>query len=139
MRARASRVLLACALGVVASACARTTATDQLVDARRAYAGALQSPAAHYAADDLRAARKALERAEAAHKADPGSRTEAHLGYIAARRAQIAAVNGCTLQAQKAEARARSEYQSKKSTQQAQDRVPPPDEAAKSFTSGQGL
>ena len=56
------------------------------------------------------AAREALGRAEAAHEEDPGSRKEAHLGYLAARRAHIAAVNGCPLQAEKAESRAQADY-----------------------------
>jgi len=84
-----------CACGVAAAACASSTATTQeLVDARQAYSAAEVSQAAQLEPDKLLTARQALSRAEAAHKQDPGSQIEAHLAYLAERKAQIAVADG---------------------------------------------
>jgi outer membrane protein OmpA-like peptidoglycan-associated protein len=102
---------MAGALSATAWACASTAPTQELVDARRAYERAQVSPASEYTPDDLLTARQALDRAEAAHEDDPGSNTEAHLAYLAARRAQLAAARGDMAQAKAAEAKARATYQ----------------------------
>jgi outer membrane protein OmpA-like peptidoglycan-associated protein len=108
----AGRALALCACAATLGACHSST-TPQLRDARRAYDDAEDSPAATYAADDLRVARRALERAEDAHDDDPGSEREAQLGYMAARKAEIARAHGEMAAAEraKASARANAEYQ----------------------------
>jgi len=108
----AGRVLAVCACAATLGACHSST-TPQLRDARRAYDDAEDSPAATYAADDLHVARRALDRAEDAHDDDPGSDREAQLGYMAARKAEIARAHGEMAAAERARASARNdaEYQ----------------------------
>jgi outer membrane protein OmpA-like peptidoglycan-associated protein len=108
-----ARALLAAALCATAWACGSTAPTAQLVDARRAYERAQLSPASQYTPDDLLTARQALDRAEAAHEEDPGSSTEAHLAYLADRKAQMAEARGEIAQSKAVEAKARADYQSK--------------------------
>jgi outer membrane protein OmpA-like peptidoglycan-associated protein len=102
---------MAGALSATAWACGSSAPTQELVDARRAYERAQVSPATEYTPDELLTARQALDRAEAAHEDDPGSNTEAHLAYLAARKAQLAAARGEMAQAQAAEAKAKATYQ----------------------------
>jgi len=83
-----------CACFAVAAACGASGPTPELVEARHAYNIAEVSQAAQLEPDKLLTARQALERAEAAHKDDPGSKEEAHLAYLAERKAQIAVVEG---------------------------------------------
>jgi outer membrane protein OmpA-like peptidoglycan-associated protein len=104
-------VVMAGALSATAWACGATAPTQELVDARRAYERAQVSPATEYTPDDLLNARQALDRAEAVHKDDPGSNEEAHLAYLAARRAQIATARGQIAQAKASEAKAKARYQ----------------------------
>ena len=79
---------------LVLGACASAAPTQQLVDARRAYHQAEMSEAAKLTPDDLLTAHQALDAAEKAHEDDPGSNREAHLAYLAERKAQIAMVSG---------------------------------------------
>jgi outer membrane protein OmpA-like peptidoglycan-associated protein len=111
----AGRALLACASAAVLWGCHGSSTTPQLRDARRAYEDAEDSPARTYAAEDLQVAHRALQRAEAAHDADPGSNNEAHLAYYAARKAEIARAHGEMAAAEraKAQAKANAEYQAK--------------------------
>ena len=102
---------MAGALSATAWACGSSAPTQELVDARRAYERAQVSPATEYTPDDLLTARQALDRAEAAHEDDPGSNAEAHLAYLAARRAQLAAARGEMAEAKASEAKAKATYQ----------------------------
>jgi outer membrane protein OmpA-like peptidoglycan-associated protein len=102
---------MAGALSATAWACGSSAPTQELVDARRAYERAQVSPATEYTPDELLTARQALDRAEAAHEDDPGSNTEAHLAYLAARKAQLAAARGEMAQAKASEAKAKATYQ----------------------------
>jgi len=87
-----TRTLGASAL-VALAACGGST-TSQLSDARRAYDDAEQSPARTHAPGELAEARVALDRAEAAHDDDPGSRREARLAERAERKAHAAQADG---------------------------------------------
>jgi outer membrane protein OmpA-like peptidoglycan-associated protein len=104
-------VVMAGGLSAMAWACGSSAPTQELVDARRAYERAQVSPATEYTPDDLLNARQALDRAEAVHEDDPGSEKEAHLAYLAARRAQIATARGQIAQAKQSEAKAKAKYQ----------------------------
>jgi outer membrane protein OmpA-like peptidoglycan-associated protein len=77
--------VLALALGGCAS-----KPSPELVDARRAYDRAEDSPAPKRDPRDLERAKLALDRAEEAHEADPGSAREQHLAQTAKRRADEA-------------------------------------------------
>lgn len=92
-------------------ACASSQPTQQLVDARRAYDDARASEAAQYTPDKLLTAEQALARAEAAHDDDSGSPKEAHLAYIASRKAHIAMAHGKIAAAKQAEDKALALYQ----------------------------
>src|SRR5688500_3966966 len=84
--------LRATCIGAFASAliaCA-SSATPQLADARRAYDDAEASTAPTRAPGALAEARVALERAEQAHKDDPGSEREARLAERAEQKARAA-------------------------------------------------
>jgi hypothetical protein len=125
---------MAGALSATAWACGSSAPTQELVDARRAYERAQVSPATEYTPDELLTARQALDRAEAAHEDDPGSNTEAHLAYLAARKAQLAAARGEMAQAKASEAKAKATYQAQleKTATSSQDRPrarPPRDRA----------
>jgi outer membrane protein OmpA-like peptidoglycan-associated protein len=103
------------ASGIVglAGACASTQPTQQLVDARRAYDDARASEAAQYTPDKLLTAEQALARAEAAHDDDSGSPEEAHLAYLASRKAHIAMAHGKIAAAKQAEDKALALYQTR--------------------------
>jgi outer membrane protein OmpA-like peptidoglycan-associated protein len=104
---------MAGALCAAALACGSSAPTQELVDARRAYERAQVSPATEYTPNDLLTARQALDKAEAAHNDDPGSNTEAHLAYLAARRAQMAAARGEIAKAKANETKAKATYQAR--------------------------
>lgn len=70
--------------------CANAQPTSALVDARREYEAAAGGPANSFVPDRVYEARVALEKAEQAHQKNPGSEKEAHLAYIAHRKALIA-------------------------------------------------
>jgi outer membrane protein OmpA-like peptidoglycan-associated protein len=101
------------ALCVSAWACGSSAPTQELVDARRAYERAQASPATEYTPDQLLTARQALDRAEAAHEDDPGSATEAHLAYLAARKSQIAAAQGKAAESKAMQDKADATYQAR--------------------------
>ncbi|MCX4246636.1 OmpA family protein [Paraliomyxa miuraensis] len=87
------------------AACAHDP-TNDLVDARRAYAQASDGPANEHAPVDLYEAEKALQRAEQAHQDDPGSKRERDLAYVAMRRIQLAEAKANATKAAQAEQRA---------------------------------
>ncbi len=95
---------------VLAMGCAATGPSPELMDARRAYDSARQSPAATYSPNKLLSAKQALERAEAAHSDDSGSFEEKSLAYVAQRKAQYATVYGGYEQARQEEATAAQAY-----------------------------
>src|SRR5436190_5167635 len=101
------------ALLLVLGACASSAPTQQLIDARRTFHQAELSSAAKMTPDDLLTARQALDAAERAHKDDPGSNREAHLAYLAERKARIAIVSGDIATAQSTEQDAHAQYQAK--------------------------
>lgn len=74
-------------LSLVVGGCAAQEPTRALSQAREVYAEAESGPAARYVPAEVLAARKALEKAERAHAMNPGSTKEAHLAYIAHRKA----------------------------------------------------
>lgn len=86
------------ALGIIAaaglSACATAKPTPQLVQARESYSEAAKSDARQVAPDRLLEAKQALDRAEAAHKKNPGSEAEKHYAYMAERTAELAVAHG---------------------------------------------
>ncbi|HTQ06714.1 MAG TPA: OmpA family protein [Polyangiaceae bacterium] len=81
-------------VSLAAAACGTTGPTPQLLDARRAYDTARTSPEAQYSPDRVLEAKQALDRAEYAHKENPGSFQEKSLAYVAERRAELAVVYG---------------------------------------------
>jgi outer membrane protein OmpA-like peptidoglycan-associated protein len=93
-----------------AAACGSSAPTQELVDARRAYSVAEVSPAPQLEPDKLLTARQALSQAETAHKDDPGSETEAHLAYIAERKAQVAVADAEIAAAKSSESKAEESY-----------------------------
>ena len=98
-----------CIFTVLASACASTGPSPELVTARRAYAIAT-APGTPVAQEPLMRAQEALNAAEDEHNYNPLSIEERHLAYIATRDAQIAVAEGKT-QVAMAEARdANREY-----------------------------
>jgi len=103
-----TNVLVASALA--AAACGSSAPTRELVDARRAYNVAEVSPAAKLKPDELLTARQALERAEQAHHDDPGSAQEAHLAYLAHRKAEIAVADAETVAAKHTETKSEEAY-----------------------------
>jgi len=88
------RVLIASALASTGWACSSSNTTGELSDARKAYDDATESPAKTYRPGELTSAREALDRAEDAHQADPGSKREARLASAAERKADMAKANG---------------------------------------------
>lgn len=74
-----------------AAACASTKPTQELKDARQAQIEAQQGRAVDLVPDLLYESRAALQEAEDAHEAEPGSFREKSLAYIAERKAQEAA------------------------------------------------
>jgi outer membrane protein OmpA-like peptidoglycan-associated protein len=101
------------ALTFAIGACASGAPTQQLVDARRAYKEAEMSSAAKLTPDTLLSAEQSLQVAEKAHKDDPGSNEEAHLAYIAERKARIAISQGQIAASTQSATQAKSSYQSK--------------------------
>jgi outer membrane protein OmpA-like peptidoglycan-associated protein len=89
MKASWLSVVGAGALATTCLACGAST-TPQLADARRAYDDAASSPATTRAPGALAQARVALDRAEQAHDAQPGSSREIELSDRAARKARYA-------------------------------------------------
>ena len=98
---------------VALSACGSSAPTEQLIDARRTYGAAASSEAAQLTPDRLLSAQQALDKAEAEHRDDPGSHEEAHLAYLASRKAAMAMAMGKIAAAEKSEDLAKVEYQSK--------------------------
>lgn len=94
------------------SACGSAAPTQQLVDARRAINEARASEASKLTPDKLLSAEQALDRAEEAHQDDAGSAEEAHLAYLASRKAHIAMAYGKIASAKETEERAEAKYQS---------------------------
>jgi outer membrane protein OmpA-like peptidoglycan-associated protein len=91
--------------------CANAQPTNALVDARREYEAANSGAANSFVPDRVYEARVALEKAEQAHERDPGSEKEAHLAYVAHRKALIAQAVAQERMAKHELARAKSEYQ----------------------------
>jgi outer membrane protein OmpA-like peptidoglycan-associated protein len=74
--------------------CGAAATPRELIDARRAYGQAQESPAASLEPTQLYEARKALNRAESAYNEDEESPEVRHLAYIAQRKAQRAQALG---------------------------------------------
>lgn len=74
--------------------CASSTPSPQLVEARRVYDQAKWSEAGKLVPARVYTAKQALDKAERAHKDDPGSFEEKSLAYIAQRQAEIAMAYG---------------------------------------------
>lgn len=74
--------------------CGGSAVPRELIDARRAYGLAQQSPAASLEPAQLYEAKKALNRAEAAYNEDDESIEARHLAYVAQRKAQRAQALG---------------------------------------------
>jgi outer membrane protein OmpA-like peptidoglycan-associated protein len=91
-------------------ACAETTPSPALVDARRAFDAARTSPAAQYTPARVLEAQQALERAERAHEDDPGSDEEHSYAYVAQRRAELAVIYGEYERDQRARAASEQAY-----------------------------
>lgn len=94
-------------------ACASTSPSPELIDARRAYDDARLSRAATYGPDRLLIAKQALDRAEAAHRDDAGSFEERRLAYIARRKAEYAQAYGNYALSKRDEEAARKAYMDK--------------------------
>ncbi|HZF55224.1 MAG TPA: OmpA family protein [Polyangiaceae bacterium] len=74
--------------------CGASTIPSELIDARRAYGEAQQSPAASLKPTQLHEAKEALARAESVYNQDGESQEARHLAYIAQRKAQRAQALG---------------------------------------------
>jgi outer membrane protein OmpA-like peptidoglycan-associated protein len=104
--------LLGACVALSSAACGSTAPTQQLVDARRAINEARASEASKLTPDKLLTAEQALDRAEEAHQEDAGSAAEAHLAYLASRKAHIAMAYGKIAAAKETEEQAEQKYQS---------------------------
>jgi outer membrane protein OmpA-like peptidoglycan-associated protein len=94
------RALGVSALTLALAACAHGP-SDQLVDARRAYDDAKDSPARTRRPNELEAARVALQRAEEAHDDSPRSQREKRLAQEAEHKARLAEAHGEEAEAQR--------------------------------------
>src|SRR5688572_26655416 len=74
--------------------CAAGVPSSELVSARSAYQEANVSRAAMFSQERLAAARQALDRAEGAQLAAPGTPEARALAYVALRRAELAKLSG---------------------------------------------
>jgi len=81
-------------LGLMTLGCATEWPSSELVEARSAYREASVSRAASFSAERLGDARRALDRAEGAYEAAPGTPEAKALAYVALRRAELAKVSG---------------------------------------------
>ena len=77
-----------------ATACASTTPTPELVNARTAYDHARTDPTAALVPDSVLSAKQALDKAEQVHEKDPQSDAERSYAYVAQRRAELALALG---------------------------------------------
>ena len=108
---KARITLLGAIIALSSSACGSSAPSQQLVDARRAINEARASEASKLTPDKLLTAEQALDRAERAHDDDAGSAEEAHLAYLASRKAHIAMAYGKIALAKETEAQASAKYQ----------------------------
>jgi outer membrane protein OmpA-like peptidoglycan-associated protein len=81
------------------AACAASTPSPELVNAREEYSRVQSAPSTQLALDSLYEAQKALKAAEEAHEDDPNSYEEKSLAYVAERKAQLALAKGGFAQA----------------------------------------
>jgi outer membrane protein OmpA-like peptidoglycan-associated protein len=125
---QAIRVLASWTFALVLLACSQA-ASDQLVDARRAYERAQDGPARTHRPSELRAAKRALDKAEAAHDDDPGSAREKRLAEIAEHRAEVADARGEAAQAELA-AQAQRQRANRAAAQLPAPSQPPADDDA---------
>ena len=77
-----------------ATACASSTPTPELVNARQAYDRARTDPTASLVPDSVLSAKQALDKAESVHSSDPQSDSEKSYAYVAQRRAELALALG---------------------------------------------
>lgn len=91
--------ILAATGSLLLAACAASTPSPELVNAREEYSRVQATPSTQLALDSLYEAQKALKAAEDAHKDDPNSYEEKSLAYIAERKAQLALAKGGIAQA----------------------------------------
>jgi outer membrane protein OmpA-like peptidoglycan-associated protein len=108
-----NRLPIVAAIMGMTSACGSTAPTPQLVDARAAMNEARASEASELTPDKLLTAKQALDRAEKAHEDDAGSDKEAHLAYLASRKAHIAMAHGKIAAAKETQSQAEDTYQSR--------------------------
>jgi OOP family OmpA-OmpF porin len=80
--------------GLLTLGCAAEWPSNELVEARSAYSEASVSRAASFSEERLGDARRALDRAEGAYEAAPGTPEAKALAYVALRRAELAKVSG---------------------------------------------
>src|SRR4051812_30075985 len=76
------------------AACASTTPTPELVNARTAYDHARTDQNAQLVPDSVLSAKQALDKAEQVHEKDPQSDQERSYSYVAQRRAELALALG---------------------------------------------
>lgn len=76
------------------SACAASTPTPELVNARQAYDRARTDPNAALVPDSVLSAKQALDRAESVHSSDPNSDQDRSDSYVATRRAELSLALG---------------------------------------------
>jgi outer membrane protein OmpA-like peptidoglycan-associated protein len=79
---------------LAATACASSTPTPELVNARQAYDRARTDPTASLVPDSVLSAKQALDKAESVHNSDPQSDAEKSYAYVAQRRAELALALG---------------------------------------------
>ncbi|HEX3854973.1 MAG TPA: OmpA family protein [Polyangiaceae bacterium] len=77
-----------------ATACASSTPTPELVNARQAYDRARTDSTASLVPDSVLSAKQALDKAESVHNSDPQSDSEKSYAYVAQRRAELALALG---------------------------------------------
>src|SRR5665213_1870829 len=86
-----------------ATACASSTPTPELVNARQAYDRARTDPTASLVPDSVLSAKQALDKAESVHNSDPQSDSEKSYAYVAqlgAERTQVSQLGSALQQSQ---------------------------------------
>jgi outer membrane protein OmpA-like peptidoglycan-associated protein len=82
------------ALGLATLGCVSAMTPNELIEARSAYGEARVSRAANFSQERLTHAKQALDQAEGAYEAAPGTPEARALAYVALRRAELAKVSG---------------------------------------------
>jgi len=109
-RARRGLMISTWVLAALAG-CGTVAAPPELEAARAAYLKAQSGPATQFTPDQLDNAKKALEKAEAEFREEPGAQRTRDFAYVAQRKAELAAATGAAEQAKRQMEKARGDFE----------------------------